>query len=294
MTPKLSICVVTECCKRINSFLSAQQPIFSQPSVELLILCTHGIVRDIHKQLAGEPRCEVLSDEIKSGPSRRRNLLLERARGEFVAFLDDDSLFVEPELAVTSLLASMEPHSDWLLWTARYRYVDGRALDVHHKPFSSFGAGAGIEWNQAFRREVLRRAGSWHPDFCTGEKWRSGGALKLMIRLRALGFRQTLVPQVVIEHPAQLEEADPASVDKMLRYRYAIGAVIASEAQHLGWLAFLAWTVRLVVLAPLRGMVDLARRRKTSSRVRLATPAVVIRGAVDWILHRGTAVHTEA
>ena len=286
MSPNLSICVVTECRERINAFLSAQQPAFSHPSVELLIFCANDLVRDIQKQLVGLPRCEVLSDEIKSGPSRRRNLLLERARGVFVACLDDDSLFIEPEQAIANLLARMEEPADWLLWTARYRRMDGQILDVPPKPFSRVAAGSGIEWNQAFRREALFRAARWHPDFCTGERWRSGGALKLMIRMRALGFCQTLVPEVVIEHPAQLEEADPTSVDKMLRYRYAIGAVLASEARHLSWLGLLAWTIRLIALAPLRGMVDLACRRRTSSRVRLATPMVVIRGAVDWILHR--------
>jgi hypothetical protein len=283
MSPKLSICVVTECRQRINAFLSAQQQIFSQPGVELLIFCPNDIIIDIQKQLAGIPHCQVLSDEIKSGPSRKRNLLFDRARGEFVAFLDDDSLFVEPARAVANLLARMEAPADWLLWTARYRHMDGRAFDVQPKPFSCFGAGSGIEWNQAVRRDVLLKARAWHPDFCTGAKWRSGGALKLMIRLRALGFRQTLVPQVVIEHPAQLEETDPASVDKMLRYRYGLGAVVASESSRLGWFRVLLWIVRLGLLAPLRGVVDLARGHKASGFLRVGTPVRAFQGAADWI-----------
>lgn len=283
---KLSVCVTTLDAKRMVAFLATQRPFFDAPDVELLILCPHNLACHLTGVLQSVPRCTVVCDWVKSGPSRKRNMLLERAIGEFIVFLDDDSVFADPSLAARALVFAMEPSVDWLLWAVRYRRTDGLCVDMPPRRFCIGSAGSGIEWNQAFRRETLVEAGGWHPDFCTGERWLSGGALKLMIRLSAMGLHQKLIPSVVIEHPAQLDESDPSSCAKMRRYRYAIGAVLASETGNLGWIGTLAWAVRLGLMAPVRGMAEFARGRWTGGVVRLATPIDCARGVIEWLLSR--------
>jgi hypothetical protein len=282
MWPKLSICVVSRNSERIADFLSTQRVALLNPGVELLVFCSDAMAGDVHALVSGLPKGKVISDGVKSGPNRKRNLLLRLARGEFVAFLDDDSLFVQPKRAIETLLSRMKPSAHWLLWTARYRQADGKTTEVLPSVFSRAGAGSGIEWNQAFRRTTLIKAGGWHPDFCTGERWRSGGALKLMIKLRAMGCSQFAEPRVVIEHPAQLDNSDPSSCRKIRSYRYAIGAVIASEAKNLGAAGVLSWIARLGFSAPLRGLWDLVHARWISSAVRLSSPYDALRGAIDW------------
>jgi len=286
MKPSVSVCVVTELQDRIDAFLRAHLTAFACHNFELLVFCSENMTAPIRQQLEGYPKSVILSDTVKSGPSRKRNRLLEVATGEFVVFLDDDSIFDDPTVSLPLLLARCDASCDWLLWTARYRQADGLRVDVPPKSFSCGGPGSGIEWNQAFRRTKLVEAGGWHPDFCTGERWCSGGALKLMIKFRAMGCSQTLEPSAIIEHPAQLDDSDPSSCRKIRAYRYAIGAVLASEVRNLGWCGILSWVVRLGFIAPLRGLWDLLHARWTSGMVRLFSPLDAARGAVDWARSR--------
>jgi hypothetical protein len=283
MSPSLSACVVTERRDRLDAFFHAHLKAFSCNNIELLVFCPQEMASHVSGRLKGYPRSVVLTGQVKSGPSRKRNQLLECATGDIVVFLDDDSTFDAPHVALPLLLSRFDTSCDWLLWTTRYRHADGRTTEVLPSLISCACAGSGIEWNQAFRRSKLVEAGGWHPDFCTGERWRSGGALKLMIKLRAMGCPQLMEPRVVIEHPAQLDDGDPASRQKIRRYRYAIGAVVVSEAKNLGLAGVLGWIIRLGCLAPLRGLWDLGHGRWTSGLVRLSSPFDALRGAIDWV-----------
>ena len=276
----LSICMVTCDQERASNYIAHHSIAFAHADIENLIFCPPSMVSSLERTAtAASWRYRILSDDISSGPGRKRNALLRSAQGRFCMFLDDDSLLESPVESLATLLQQLtEPGREWVLTTAVY--VDNllRRREEPPKPFSLRGPGSGIEWNQAFSRSLLLAEGGWHEEFCVGEKWRAGEALILMVRLWRKGLVPALVASVKVQHPAQVDESDLASLAKVRRYRYAVGAVIAQEAPTFGAFGVAVWVARCMLLAPIAGLLDLARGRKLNGLVRLASPLDFARG----------------
>lgn len=276
----LSICMVTCEYHKASAYIAHHAKAFGSVSVENVIFCSPQMVSPLEREVASQGwRCRFLSDAFPSGPGRKRNELLRTAEGDFCMFLDDDSLLCDPIHDVEQIVAALrEDARKWFLLTAVYTDKNGTEREACPKAFSLFGPGSGIEWNQIFARELLLQEGGWNEKFCVGERWRSGEAMILMGRLWKRGFRTTMLPQLRVRHPAQIDELDANSVGKIRRYRYAIGAVVVEEWRTLGALGVAVWCVRCCLLAPLAGCLDLLRGKRVSAAVRLYSPIDYING----------------
>ena len=282
---KLTVAVVSCDAGLLMNFLQHHYGILLNPELEVLVFCEESMTAVIERFLEHEARIDLVRlvhDGIKSGPNRKRNRLLAEAKGEYVIFMDDDSLFQEPEGDTRRLMSHLgNGTADWILCTACYT-MNGTSIVRKPEPIAIGSPGSGIEWNQVMRTSMVRAVGGWAPDFCTGERWRSGGMLDLAFRLRAQGYRQGLLPSVTISHPKQLGGDRQKAISKGLNYRYAIGAILAANLHHLRMTEAMAWVVRLMVFAPLAGCIGLMRGSAVEGVVKLRTPLVAYRGWCDY------------
>lgn len=154
--------------------------------------------------------------EPQRGLDRARNCALSEARGEIVAFTDDDAT---PERAwLGRLVSAFESHLVWCTtglvlpaeletdaqeWFERYssfsrgfrrRVFEGR----HHDGLSvgSIGAGASM----AVRRRVLTSLGGFDEALDAGTATRSGGDHELFGRILAAGYNIVYEPAAVSWH----------------------------------------------------------------------------------------------
>lgn len=260
---------------------------FAVSNVENLIFCSPKMRSVLEKQaalLGGTYR--FFSDNTPSGPDRKRNKLLQSSQGRFCIFLDDDSLFCSPEESLQYILQTLHLSSNkWFLLTAVYIDNVGYKLAVKPKLFSVLGPGSGIEWNQIFERDLLLAAGGWKEGFSIGSRWRSGSAMILMINLWRRGHTAFCLPQIKVSHPAQIDETDFSTINKIRRYRYAIGAIVVEEWKSLGVFGVAVIIIRCIFLAPIAGLFDQVRGKRVKGTIRLYSPVDFIKGVFDRILY---------
>ncbi|MGQ0633373.1 MAG: glycosyltransferase [Planctomycetaceae bacterium] len=178
---------------------------------------------DVVEQFRG--RLDVSSLESPyCGPGPARQCAIERARGDFVAFIDDDC----------------EPHHDWLRGFAR-AFETGDALAVGGKVrnrltdnvfasasqllidfvYSFYNADPADAWffttnNAAVSADGLRRMGGFDRDWCiAGAEDRD-----FWMRWRQAGLRMLYDPRIVVEHSHAMSWGSFLST----HYRYGQGA----------------------------------------------------------------------
>ncbi len=168
------------------------------------------------------------------GPARARNHGVEKARGQFVLFLDDD---VEPlpELIMEHLrvhrsegapvvvmgpLSSL-PHyaQPWVAWEqakleAQY---DAMSRGVYAPTFRQFWTG-----NASVAREHIVASGGFNPEFLRGED------VELGVRLHARGLGFRFNPRAIGFHHAE------RSLDSWLKAHASYGRLEVEIFGHLG------------------------------------------------------------
>lgn len=132
--PRISICIVTGRRDAVlGACLQSLQEQQDAPSWELLV-CAEGDRRVIDVVQARFPDATVCAVE-RALPGAARNLLVERARGELLLFLDDD-VTVEPDL-LARLVALADSHpehdvfggpNDTPASSSRFQIVQGAVL----------------------------------------------------------------------------------------------------------------------------------------------------------------------
>ena len=100
----------------------------------------------------------------------------------------------------------------------------------------------------------------------------------MMVRLWSKRVTAAMLPHIKVSHPAQIDEADSRSIEKIRRYRYTIGAVVIEESRTLGACGIAVWCIRCCLLAPLAGLLDLLKGKRVSAAVRLSSPVDFING----------------
>jgi glycosyltransferase involved in cell wall biosynthesis len=124
------------------------------------------------------------------GLAAARNTGLEHARGEFIAFLDDDDILPPTKLELQVGYLRQHPKIGCVLGRQEWIF-DGVAPNLQHDPI--FGELGGIQFVTAMiRREVLEEMGGFDPSFRYAED------RDLFIRLREHGVDIAVLPDVVL------------------------------------------------------------------------------------------------
>ncbi|HSK50799.1 MAG TPA: glycosyltransferase [Solirubrobacterales bacterium] len=219
---------------------------------------------------AGEGRTGVLSDprvrvlrEPLAGGANARNRGLDEARGEIVAYLDDDVIADRDWLAalalafdrgegvgaVSGLVMPRELETEAQVWFEGYtrfsQRLGRRAYDLgpnrpRDDPLFPFDVGVlGTGANMAFRAAALREAGGFDPAFNTAAL-PNGTDVEALLRVLLSGWTVVREPGAIVHHAHQ---RDYSQLERRVHgYGLGLTAVLTKALiQHPGLLPGLVW-----------------------------------------------------
>jgi glycosyltransferase involved in cell wall biosynthesis len=179
------------------------------------------------------------------GLDRARNRALREARGDIVAFSDDDAApdalwlralsrhFVDSRvLAVTGLTMPLELETEAQEWFERTNafgrgFITRRYDGTVDNPMLVARIGAGA--NMALRRDVLRLVGAFDPALDAGTPTRSGGDHDMFARILAAGYCIVYEPDALTWHRHRREWREL----RQTLYGYGIGVYAFLTRQAL-------------------------------------------------------------
>jgi glycosyltransferase involved in cell wall biosynthesis len=182
---------------------------------ELLVVDSASQSHATRQVAARHPGVRYVREE-RPGLDIARNRALHEARGEIVAFCDDDAVpdphwleallanFADPRtLCVTGLTLPLELETDAQEWFERTnafsRGLDRRRYDgAHDDPFLVARIGAGV--NMALRRSVLELIGPFDEALDAGTATRSGGDHDMFARILLAGYCIDYEPGAISFH----------------------------------------------------------------------------------------------
>lgn len=140
-----------------------------------------------------------------TGVTRSRNEVLDRARGRFVLFADDDIVFREPE--VRRLLGELQRDEGLALALAAAVDTEGRMRKRYPRrsvALHRWNAGKAATYEMMLRRESFARAGvRFDERFGAGAELYLGDEYILIADAVGAGLRCRFFPYVIAVHPAQ-------------------------------------------------------------------------------------------
>jgi glycosyltransferase involved in cell wall biosynthesis len=240
--PRVSVALPTR--NRWPMLEQALDSALRQDGVEVEVIVVDEASSDVTPErlpAVGDERLVVIRNDEPRGPGAARNAAIERARGEWVAFLDDDDI-----LAPTSFRTQLAGGADGrvLSYTGRVEVDDALTVvhrsrpadpaDLGHKMLSNnpLGGPSGV----LVRRDVLRRVGGFDESFSALADW------DLWVRVAALGPAGTAREPLLAyrRHPQNMMVTQAEQVDEeflRLREKHAAAAKAAGVEFGADWLA---------------------------------------------------------
>jgi glycosyltransferase involved in cell wall biosynthesis len=236
---------------------SATVAICTRDRPEDLSRCLHAVTRlpDDGQEIlvvdncpSNEATCQLVQQfpmvryirEMRPGLDNARNRALVAARGEVVAFTDDDAVpdsawlrallknFTDPVvMCVTGLIMPLELETEAQEWFERCSPM-GRGFrrrvfsKARQNPLAVGPVGAGA--SMALRRSVLDQLGSFAPELDGGTPTRSGGDHEMFIRILTSGYKIVYEPEALSWHRHR------RTWDELRRTLYSYGVGV-----YAGW-----------------------------------------------------------
>jgi glycosyltransferase involved in cell wall biosynthesis len=212
-----------------------------RPDVEILVVVQGEVPDDAPRR--DDVRYETLSSR---GVTKSRNAVLDRARGRYVLFADDDIVFHEE--GVRAVLGELEADPDLAL-------VLAAAVDEHGRPrkpypahpvrLTRWNSGKAATYEMTLRREAFARAGvRFDEGFGAGVDPHYLGDEYILIAdaIRA-GLECRFVPAVIAMHPTASSGAG-FGTERDARARAAIFNRVFGRTAPVARLAFVARSPR--------------------------------------------------
>lgn len=160
------------------------------------------------------------------GLSSARNYAIERSRGDYLIFLDDDAEIKEDFLSVLSKYCS-ELTTDAFCG----RIIDKGTGSVYGHCFADksrkYLRVADFRYfmgsSHILKRDVIARAGLYDERFGAGARYRGAEETDLFFRLKQKGLRVIYAPELVYYHPWIYSES------KVFNYSYAVAAALTKQ-----------------------------------------------------------------
>jgi len=212
-----------------------------------------------------------------AGKARAENAALERARGEFIAFTDDDCevprnwlrratsvLAAELDAAIVFGAVAAAPH-DWAemhvptFLPVEYRKIRGRWI--------RYPVDGGIGANMVVRRSLFDRLGGFDEWVGPGSPFRSGDDFELVYRSLWKGYALVQDPENIVIHWGMRPYATGAARRSWHNNYYGMGATHMRHVRRGNWVAAplffrqVWWAVELIIPRVIERNRNLAIRR---------------------------------
>lgn len=257
MTEKFSIIIATY--NRSLLLSKAVQSVVDQSYQDFQIVISDDASTDDTKQTVSgfsNQKIAYLCNKKNSGLSVTRNAAMKSARGEYLIFMDDDSILGERFLEILAETTSrhegqaispriLDPHT-------KEPFVDifnnTKEIYLKYRDFNYFIGLAHIIPN-----EVVRRVGFYDENFGVGSKYRAAEESDYFFRLKRANVKVLYCPELIVYHRRDNE----VSGNKVFNYSYGISAMLMKQVifdfrrSHF-YLAIILWRLTASLLRTLQ------------------------------------------
>lgn len=213
--------------------------------------------------------------DSEPGLSKARNRGLVHARGEIIAFPDDDCIYPETLLHTVAGILDSHPECD---------AVTGQVVGVDGKAYARFDRAPGEltalnAWRRAasvslfVRRQVIESVGGFDETLGlgAGTPWGGGEDIDYPLRAMEAGFTIRYDPAIQVLHPNPLGQGYRLAAERARRYGAGVGRVWRKHGLPLWFVAYnLARPLAGAGLSVVSGRIEKARYHWSAFRGRLA------------------------
>ncbi len=219
----------------------------------------------VHRAQAETDRLSYARED-RVGLSHARNRGISTARGEFIAFIDDDArperdwlkeldkVFMEPRVACAGGMVrpSWRHSSGWPGWLHQrligfYSVIEyGEDRELHYPNYP-------VGTNIAFRRRIFDEVGGFNAALGrTGDRLLSGEETDLCLRIERAGYTVRYTPLAVVHHYVHGERLNK---EWLIRRSYWQGASVAAiEREYFSEAKIVSRTVKYLVFIAAGGL----------------------------------------